>query len=192
MDSDEKLIADYLAGNEKALDALIQRHVRHVYNFAYQFVKDRGLAEDIAQETFIKVWKNAKRFNPQKRFLVWLLQITRNSAIDFLRKKKDLHFSDLETGSEEEGRAFDVPDSALTPQEIFEKKEIVTQVQSFIQELPLIYREVLALYYQNNLTFQEISQTSGISIDTLKSRHRRALILLKHKLISGTAPKNNN
>ncbi|TSA44906.1 sigma-70 family RNA polymerase sigma factor [bacterium] len=179
MDSDERIIKLYLGGQKDLFEILVKRHIDRVYNFAFRYVHDRGWAEDITQETFLKVWKNLRRFDPEKNFKTWLFRIARNTALDFLRKKKSVNFSELE---EEDDKIFEPPDSGPMPQEIFERKETEAKIAKILDELSLKYRLVLILYYQNQLNFREISEISGESVDTVKSRHRRAILLVRQKL----------
>lgn len=179
MDSDEQIVKLYLDGRKDLLDVLINRYIDHIYNFLFRYVRDRGRAEDLTQETFIKVWKNLNRFNPERKFKTWLFQIARNTALDFLRKKKSVNFSELE---EEDSGLFEPADSSPTPQEIFEKKETEIKIKEILDELPPKHSSVLVLYYQNQLNFREIAELSGESIDTVKSRHRRAISLLRKKI----------
>ena len=95
--SDKYLVLDYLNGDETALNIIIKRHLKLVYNFAYRLTGNAQNSEDISQETFIKIWKNIKRCDPKQEFKTWLLAIAKNTSIDWLRKRKDFVFSDFET-----------------------------------------------------------------------------------------------
>src|SRR6266576_2291365 len=92
--SDEELIADYLRGDEAAFGVSTGRHLSGVYSFALRLVGDSAAAEDIAQETFVKAWRSLKKYDSKtSRFKTWVLRIARNTAIDFLRKKKNIPIS---------------------------------------------------------------------------------------------------
>jgi RNA polymerase sigma-70 factor (ECF subfamily) len=93
---DKKLIQQYLKGDEKSLEVLIAKYLKLIYSFVYKNVGDQASAEDITQESFIKVWKNIKKFDQKKNFKPWLFQIAKNTSIDFLRKKKSIPFSRFE------------------------------------------------------------------------------------------------
>jgi RNA polymerase sigma-70 factor (ECF subfamily) len=98
MDLDDKqLIKNYLYGDEESLSILIDRHLKPVFNFVYRLCGSKIEAEDITQDTFLKVWKKIKKYNGQNSFKTWLYIIARNTTIDYLRKKKDLKFSDFDT-----------------------------------------------------------------------------------------------
>src|SRR3989344_1965862 len=96
MKSDSQLISEYLEGNDRSLTVLADRHLPAVYNFAFSLTRDSQMAEDVAQESFIKAWKNIRRFMTTKNFQTWLFSITRNTAIDKLRQKREVAFSAFE------------------------------------------------------------------------------------------------
>src|ERR1700761_954795 len=98
--SDEELIAAYLSGEEAAFGELTQRHLRQVYSFALRLVGDSAAAEDISQETFLKAWKSLQKYDESSsKFKTWLLRIARNTAIDYLRKKKHVPLSYFENNT---------------------------------------------------------------------------------------------
>ena len=179
MSSDEQLIANYFAGDEKSLEVLILRYLKSIYNFVYRYVNDEHEAEDITQEVFLKMWRNLKKFKKGKNFKTWLFTIAKNTAIDFLKKKKIIPFSEFEKEDGENKFIETLVDPAPSLDEIFEKTEIDEKIYNAINQLPLKYQIVLFLYYNDQLTFQEIAEILGESINTVKSRHRRALFILK-------------
>ncbi len=91
--SDENLVTDYLKGDKKALEILIGRYLKPIYNFLYRYTGDVAEAEDITQEAFVRAWKNIRKFDRNKKFKTWIFGIAKNAAIDFLRKKKPILFS---------------------------------------------------------------------------------------------------
>ncbi|MCL5733760.1 MAG: sigma-70 family RNA polymerase sigma factor [Patescibacteria group bacterium] len=179
--TDEEIIKKYLSGESELFGVLTERYANFIYNFIYQYVKNREQAEDLVQETFLKVWKNLKRFDLTKKFKVWIFKIARNTVIDFFRKKKEINFSDIDKREEE--KEYDIPDAGPTPSEIFERKEIQEETKKALSFLPLKYRLTLINYYQDQLNFREIAELNGESINTVKSRYRRAMALLKAGII---------
>ncbi len=189
--SDEKLVALYLSGDEIALQDLVRRHTTGVYNFVAQLVGYGQNAEDVSQEAFIKAWKNLKKFNLDKKFKPWLYRIARNSAIDFLRQRKATVPLVSTYDDEEINEADYVIDPAPLPPEQAMSSETKEVIQKLVNSLPSIYSTVLKLYYLEEFSLPEIAEILDESIDTVKSKHRRALIKLR-KLVSedGSLAKN--
>ena len=100
-ETDKQLVYNYINGDGKVLEKLISRYLKPVYNFVYRISNSQQDAEDITQETFIKVWQKIKKYNPDKNFKTWLFTIARNTAVDWLRKKRNLVFSDFENSQGE-------------------------------------------------------------------------------------------
>lgn len=180
--NDEKLISQYLKGDEKSLEILIKQYLKPIYSFVYHYVGNSHDAEDITQDTFVKMWRHLKRFKKRKSFKTWIFSIAKNSAIDFLRKKKTIPFSEFE---DEEGKNVLVEtlaDQMPLPDELSKRAGIIQVLESAIEKLMPKYRLVLSLRYNDNLNFREIAETLKEPTHTIKSRHRRALILLKKLL----------
>jgi RNA polymerase sigma-70 factor, ECF subfamily len=180
--SDEQLIINYLDGDEKAIGLLVDRYLTDIFNFAFKLTSDKQAAEDITQESFIKAWKNIRGFRRKSSFQTWLFSIARNSAIDWLRKKKEIAFSAFEKADGTNPIAETIVDRELLPDELITQAEDIQFVQSILTELNPIYSEVLTLRYSSNLTFEEIGKILKRPIHTVKSQHRRALIALRRVL----------
>ncbi len=174
--SDRQLISEYLKGDEKSLEVLIKRYLKQIYGFAYKYVKDSQNAEDITQEVFVKAWKNIRKFNRQKDFKPWIYAIARNASLDFLKKKKPVLFSDLENSKD---FADNIRDKSLLQDKLSEQTDLNKVLMSEMDKLSVKYRLVLSMYYKDCFNFREISKILGESINTVKSRHRRGLILLR-------------
>jgi len=177
--TDQQLVADYLDGEEKALDELISRYLKAVYNFIYRITNSFEEAEDIAQETFLKTWKNLKKYNQEENFKTWLFTITRNTTIDWLRKKKDIKLSDFEDYEGENVLTNTLADKNPLPNELAIKSEQKRKLDKVLSKMPVIYREVLLLHYYEDLTFDEIGKILGKPLNTVKSQHHRALSAIK-------------
>lgn len=175
---DKKLIEDYLEGDREALAELIQHNLKLVYRFVFRMVGDPQDAEEITQDTFVKLWRNIKKFNPEQNFRTWLLSIAHNTAIDLLRKRKSFVFSDFDT---EEGLGIEetIADSAPLPVEILIQAEEKKLLDGALAQLSVVHREVLALHYVEQLTFNEIRVILNKPLNTVKSHHRRALAALR-------------
>ncbi|MFA6386588.1 MAG: sigma-70 family RNA polymerase sigma factor [Candidatus Paceibacterota bacterium] len=179
MEEDYTLIQQYLNGDDNSLKVLIDKHTSSIYNFTFRFVGPL-YAQDIVQEVFIKAWENLKSFNSDKsQFKTWLFVITRNTITDYLRKKKSISFSSLD---DEDFKEEEIEDESILQDEIFEKLEDKKMLLKILDELPPNYKLVLTLYYQEDMTFKEIGEVLGKPMNTVKSYHHRALVLLKKKL----------
>jgi RNA polymerase sigma-70 factor (ECF subfamily) len=176
---DARLVALYFTGDESALNILVARHLPAVYGFIYNYVKTAADAEDISQEVFVKVWKNLRKFNAQKNFRVWVIRIAKNTIIDFFRKQKALPFAAFDRANGENILAATLASSELSPLEKLNVKSLAQELQAAVSRLAPKYRAVIDLHHRQSLTFQEISEFLHESINTVKSRYRRALAVLK-------------
>lgn len=178
--SDKQLVWDYLNGDETALNFIIKRHLKLVYNFAYRLTGNAQVSEDISQETFIKIWKNIKKYDPNQEFKTWLLAIAKNTAIDWIRKRKDFVFSSFET---EEGKNMltdFLADYAPRPDKIAIQAEDKEFIGWLLDQLSQEDREIISLHYNDNLTFEKIGRILDRPLNTVKSRHHRTLFFLKN------------
>ncbi len=192
--SDEEIIALYQNGEEGAFKGLIDRYTSPLYNFVARLTT-KDSASDIVQETFIKVWKNLHKFDSSKAsFKTWIFTIAKNTATDFLRKRKSLLFSDLPArnashdnagGEKDEDNNFfeeNIPDENLLPDEILQKLQDSLLLNKTLEKLPTNYKTVLILHYQEEMTFDDIGKILEKPLNTVKSDHRRALIKLREIL----------
>ncbi len=182
--SDEQLVLAYFKGNEKALEELVRRYLSLIYNFSRRYTGDPDNASDIAQEVFVKAWKNLKKFDTSKNFRAWLFTVAKHTALDWLKKKNALPFSLLEEYGEEGDFAANIADTkqASIIDQVY-RKSLSQNMALAIEKLPAKYGSVINLYHNNGLNFREISSFLGESINTVKSRYRRGLISLR-RLVS--------
>lgn len=179
--SDKKLVSAYIKGNEEAFELLVERHKSRVFTTINLIVRDYYLAEDLLQETFIKAINTIKsgRYNEEGKFLPWILRIGHNLAIDHFRRDKRYPTMVMEDGSP----VFNTLEFAEDSYESVQiKKDSYEKLKQFIEELPLVQREVLVMRHYMNMSFKEISEVSGVSINTALGRMRYALINLRKKI----------
>ncbi|MFH1423500.1 MAG: sigma-70 family RNA polymerase sigma factor [Candidatus Nealsonbacteria bacterium] len=172
--SDQQLITNYFAGDDEALEVLIKRYLKPIFGFTYRYVGNYQEAEDITQEVFIKVWRNLKKFDRNRSFKTWIFAIAKNTAFDHLKKKKAIPFSNFENEKGENSLINKLADFIIPPKEPL--------LGMAVEKLPSKYRTTLSLHYNDQFTFREIAETIGESINTVKSRHRRGISLLKKLL----------
>ena len=175
---DALLVKSYVAGNENALSTLINRHQSKIYGFIYSKISDRDISDDIFQDTFIKVIKTLKSnsYNEEGKFLPWVMRIAHNLIIDhFRRTKKMPMYRETEEFSIFSIMSDNVPN--------IESKLITSQVEAdlrkLIEELPDDQKEVLMMRIYQDLSFKEISELTGVSINTALGRMRYALMNLR-------------
>jgi RNA polymerase sigma-70 factor (ECF subfamily) len=178
---ESQLVIESLAGKQASFAELVNRHLSGVYNFAYRYVRDAADADDIAQETFVRAWKNLNKFDTSKNLKTWLFTIAKNASLDMLKKKKPMAFSKI-TETESELESFLAPyiASGELPEVAVDQKLLKGDIDEALAKLPSAYRAVLALRYNEHLKFREIAAMLGEPIDTVKSKHRRGLALLKN------------
>jgi RNA polymerase sigma-70 factor, ECF subfamily len=179
--SDAQLIKNYFKGDEAAFEALLSRYLPLVYGIARQYVGDSHRASDIAQETFIKAWRNLKKFDRERSFGAWIGVIAKHTALDWLRRREEIPFSQFVSDTDE-NFIENIPDGALSMSKALEQKEGAEIAGTFIAELPEDYRTVVSLRHENDLTFREIARRLKAPLNTVKSRYRRALIVLKKQI----------
>lgn len=175
---DALLVSDYINGNERALETLVLRHKLKIYNFIYSKVFDRDTAEDIFQETFIKVIKTLKRgvYNEEGKFLPWVMRIAHNLVIDYFRKNNRIPTFD----NNEEYDIFQlISDGGPTAERSMIDEQVVEDLQKLIVELPDDQKDVLTMRLYKDMSFKEIAETTGVSINTALGRMRYAIINLR-------------
>jgi len=176
-DRDEELILKYINGEDDSFRILINRYTASVYNFVYRFVGSDN-APDVTQDVFIKVWKNIKNFDIEKSsFKTWLFTIARNTTIDFLRKKKSIAFSSLD--SEDFVFSENIRDENPLSDEEISKLEEKKIINKYLDKLNEIEKTIIMLHFEEELTFKEIGEVLGKPLNTVKSYNRRGLLKLK-------------
>ena len=179
-ENDAQLVSETILGKQGSFETLVTRYTTPIYNFAFRLTGNTQTAEDITQETFVKVWKNIKKYNSSQVFRAWIFTIARNTATDHLRKKATIPFSLL--GGEDQEFEDTLSDETILPDEMFAKIEDAKVLETFLEALPPDYRTVIILHYQENMTFDEIGKVLQKPLNTVKSHHRRALEKLRDLL----------
>lgn len=177
--SDTSLLNIYRAGNQTAISTLIERHKKRVFDHVNIMVRNRELAEDITQDTFIKVLRFIEegRYTDNGKFLAWVLRIAHNNVIDHFRQsKKHTHITEDDAG-------YDILNNKNFSEDTIEQQMISSQIHSDVRKmidfLPEEQREVVMMRYFKDMSFKEISDTTGVSINTALGRMRYALINLR-------------
>ena len=184
--SDAQLVSNYISGDEKALSVLIKRHQGRLYGFIFSKIQDRDATEDVFQDTFIKVIRTLKRgnYNEQGKFLPWVMRIAHNLVIDYFRKNKRIpkfkNNGDFDIFSV-------ISDGSLNAENKIVESQIAENVRILLDELPEDQKTVIKMRIYQDMSFKEISESTGVSINTALGRMRYGLINLrkmidKHKI----------
>lgn len=178
--SDRELISRYLKGNEYSLELLIQRYQNRIFSYIMMVVKDRDLANDLFQDTFVKVINTLKSgsYNEEGKFLQWVMRIAHNLVIDHFRKAKRMAIMDNHRYDD-----FDIFDIIAAEDPTTEEKMVVDQihqdVKKLIEYLPEEQKEVLKMRHYAGMSFKDIADVTDVSINTALGRMRYALINLR-------------
>ncbi len=183
--TDEELLKKVKDGDDSAFKDLTNRYIKHIFNFVMQYVRIREDAEDVVQDTFFKTWKHLHRFKDGMKFKPWLFTIARNTSLDFIKKKKAISFSDMNTDNDGDEINFSdtIVDTEPLPSEIFADKELALELKRAMSSLHPDHKTVLILHYHQEMTFEEISEIMKKPMNTVKSWHHRSLEKVKTKLM---------
>lgn len=179
--NDSQLVRAFLEGKDQALNVLVDRHQQRVFSFIMMKVKNPDLANDIFQDTFIKVIKTLKagKYNEEGKFLPWVMRIAHNLTIDFFRKNKRMNF----VNATDDFNVVDiVPEDSKNAEGEIIQGQIEDDLRRLIDELPEEQREVLVMRHYADMSFKEIAEQTNVSINTALGRMRYALINMR-KLI---------
>lgn len=164
-------------GDTAAFERIVHGYTQPVFRFIVRLVGNREEAEDLTQDVFLKMWKTAHRFDPMRSLRAWIFAIARNTAYDFLRKKKHVQMNILSLDGEEL-----YADDALLPDAVFAVQETDEEIERALETLSIPYRTVVLLHVVEGLTFEEIALVVDAPMNTVKSQYRRALLSLKKEL----------
>lgn len=179
--TDSELLKEYVTGKETALAVLVNRHQSKIYSFIYSKIPDREVCDDVFQETFLKVIKTLKTkgYNEEGKFLSWVLRIAHNLVIDYFRLNKKMP---MMRETENYSPLNHLKDNANTIEKQLIDLQINEDVRKIVNILPEDQREVIKMRYYEDLSFKEISEQTGVSINTALGRMRYAIINIR-KLI---------
>lgn len=179
--TDEQLVAAYAKGENKAFDTLLKRHQQRVFSYIFYIVKDKDLADDIFQETFVKAITTIRqgRYTESGKFSAWITRIAHNLIIDHYRQEKSENQVSADAG---EGSADLLNRKELsegTIEDMLVDKQITDDVRRLIKALPKNQRQVLVMRFYRNMSFKEIAEATGVSINTALGRMRYAIINMR-------------
>lgn len=182
---DNALVSAYLEGNDYAFQILVTRYQDKLVNYLNSLVRDYELAVDLAQEAFIRVFRNASRYRGDYQFSTWIYKIATNLAIDELRRRERrgrFFFRNVVALFTDDGKPVPLPDLSQSPDKELDRKEKLACLQKAIDSLPDTYRVAFVLKEVEELSYEEIAAVLDVSMGTVKSRIHRAKLLLREKL----------
>jgi RNA polymerase sigma factor (sigma-70 family) len=185
-EEDRRMVSQALKGDTPAFAAIIKNTEKLVAQIVFKMIDSAEDRKDIAQDIYLKAWKKLPGFRFDSRLSTWVAQISYNTCIDFLRKKKWVFFDgeEKELGDETEGSfAFVFPGHATTENDTVTKKELSTILNEEIEKLPPVFKIMIVLYHREELSYEEIGQVTGLPAGTVKSYLFRARRILKNNLL---------
>ncbi len=184
-DSDESLMLRYQKGDARAFEVLVQRHRRPIFNFVLRYVRDTVAAEDVTQDTFLRVVRSADHYVREAKFTTWLFTIARNLCVDASRRAKHRNMASLDAPIDSESGTAKIEFVASEGPAVDRQAiggELKQRMQLAIAELPEEQREIFLLREVGDLQFNEIAEIIGVPENTVKSRMRYALEKLREAL----------
>ncbi len=181
--TDGTLVKQVLAGNQDAFEQLVRRYHVSLFNFICHILGDYDLSCDITQQVFLQLYISMPTLRTGEPLKAWLFQVARNRCLDELRRKKAVHFSDLEEANEDDLSPIEImPDTRPLPEEIAEHHDLQVKLRQAINNLPPKFRSVVLLRYTGQLSFSEIGKTLNMPEATAKTYFQRARPLLREAL----------
>ena len=190
---DNVLVQQALAGDQEAFEALISRYQHSLFRHIYRYVGEYNEAHDVLQQVWLQLYLSLPKLYPNVHVKPWLFTVARNRSLDFLRRKRLLCFSEIETGNGEDEVAFldAIPDTSPTLEELIEQRDLKQTIQCAIQALPRTYRSVILLYYIEYMNYAEIGGVLKLPVSTVKARFQRAKPYLRADLTTQTIGSDN-
>ncbi len=174
---DSELVANFLAGDKDAFTEIVERYQGRLLNFVYRTTGDRHRAEDLVQETFIRVYRHLHRFDQSKKFSTWVYTIASNLAKNELRNRSRnplVLFQTLKKNWDADQRPLEWEDNTYRPDDLFRKRHLRSMVEAAVAELPEHHRTVFVLREMEGKTYEEIAEITATNLGTVKSRLNRA------------------
>lgn len=178
---DKQLVKNYLSGDDAAFSELVKKYLKPVYNFLYRLTNDVSALDDLTQITFIKAWKNMRRFNWNKSFKTWIFTIAKNTAYDYFKKKKTIPFSNF-IDAEGNNKLENISEDEILPHELLEKADAAKELEIALFKISDQYRIILLMRYKEDFSLQEIAEILNLPYNTVKSQHQRGLLALRKVL----------
>lgn len=177
--TDEQLVSAYANGNNDAFDTLLRRHENRVFNYIFNIIKNKDVADDIFQETFVKAISTIKqgRYTDSGKFSAWITRIAHNLIIDFFRQAKSENTISADQEDADVLNRRDLSEENI--EDLLVTTQIHTDVKRIMDSLPDSQREVLEMRFYRNMSFKEIAEATDVSINTALGRMRYAILNMR-------------
>ena len=177
--TDEELAMSYVSGNNKAFDLLLERNQSRLFSYILFIVHDRSMAEDLFQETFVKIISKLHegKYSSSGKFVSWMLRIAHNAVMDWYRRQKNERTMEVYNENDLYGDSTSVLDANI--ENHFVKEQVLRDVQRMMNLLPITQREVVFMRFYQNLSFKEIAELTNVSINTALGRMRYAVMNMR-------------
>lgn len=177
--TDEELVMSYVSGNNKAFDLLLERNQSRLFSYILFIVHDRSMAEDLFQETFVKIISKLHegKYSSSGKFVSWMLRIAHNAVMDWYRRQKNEKTMEVYNENDLYGDSTSVLDANI--ENHFVKEQVLRDVQRMMNLLPITQREVVFMRFYQNLSFKEIAELTNVSINTALGRMRYAVMNMR-------------
>lgn len=182
--NEEEIVKQLKSGNYSNYDKIVNSYKNRVFGMAYKFTGDYDESQDLAQEVFLKIYRQIKNFREESKLSTWIYRISVNTCLDWKKKKekmKSINFSNM-VNEENRDQIIDIKDESLSPDRIILQDEDQKQVHKLIYELSDKYKTVLIMYHFNEMSYQDISKALDIPERTVETRLYRARRMLKDKI----------
>ena len=180
--ADCDLVARAIRGREDGFNELVRRYQRPIAAYVYRMVGDYDSALDLTQEVFIKIYSSLERYRPEFKFSTWIYKIAHNASVDYLRRsasrEQALH---VEVDGEE--REMTVMSRKLSPEQEYAVEERRAEIERVVRQLPAVYRELIILRHQHDLSYDEIAEVMSLPLGTVKNRLFRAREMMRQQFV---------
>ena len=180
--TDGELLAKAISGREDGFEELVRRYQRPITNYVYRMVGNYDAALDVTQEVFIKVYNSLGKYSSDYKFSTWLYRIAHNAAIDYMRRNSVSQQS-LETESEDGAFQLQIKDGRPTPEQEREHTEWRNEIEAVVNCLPAAYRDLILLRHSRDMSYDEISEITGLPLGTVKNRLFRAREMMREMFV---------
>ena len=179
--TDEELALEYMEGNNRAFDILLNRTQTGIFSYIVFIVRNREVADDILQDTFLKAIQKLqmRKYSPTGKFNAWMIRIAHNAIMDYYRRQKAKHLIDAEGDDLLIAQMSDKEILETSREDLLANAQVMDDVRNMIDYLPEVQSEIVKMRYYQNLSFKEISEITGASINTCLGRMRYALINMR-------------